>query len=50
MGAASANATSIRHDPFMDAKTKLLIAAIVLIFLSGVVLSALVAFSGPPAG
>jgi hypothetical protein len=33
----------------MDVKTKLLIAAVVLIFLAGLVLSALLAFAGPPA-
>jgi hypothetical protein len=34
--------------PFMDAKTKLLIAAIAFIVLLGMFLSALVAFSGRP--
>jgi hypothetical protein len=33
----------------MDAKTKLLIAAIVFCVAAGLVLSALLAFSGPPA-
>ena len=41
-------AQSILVVPFMDAKTKLLIAAIALIVLLGMFLSALVAFSGRP--
>lgn len=35
--------------PQMDAKTKLLIAAIVFFVAVGLLLSAIVAFSGPPA-
>jgi hypothetical protein len=41
-------AQSILVVPFMHAKTKLLIAAIALIVLLGMFLSALVAFSGRP--
>ena len=39
----------IRQDLIMDAKTKLLIAAIVLAAVAGLVLSALLAFTSTPA-